>query len=92
MHLQICAGLGVSVTYQSIDTASGQLQDVTVSAVNLLSADGIRHMVTTVVSNFTSFFPLGTVFTIMIGVGVADGSALCPLCCARWSPLPPRPA
>ena len=70
----ICAGLGVSVSYQSIDTASGQLQDVTVSAVNLLSADGIRHMVTTVVSNFTSFFPLGTVFTIMIGVGVADGS------------------
>ena len=70
----ICAGLGVSVTYQSIDTASGHLQDVTVSAVNLLSADGIRHMVTTVVSNFTSFFPLGTVFTIMIGVGVADGS------------------
>ena len=70
----ICASLGVSVTYQSIDTASGQLQDVTVSAVNLLSADGIRHMVTTVVSNFTSFFPLGTVFTIMIGVGVADGS------------------
>ena len=70
----ICAGLGVSVTYQSIDTASGHLQDVTVSAVNLLSANGIRHMVTTVVSNFTSFFPLGTVFTIMIGVGVADGS------------------
>ena len=29
-------------------------------------------MVTTVVSNFTGFFALGTVFTIMIGVGVAD--------------------
>ena len=28
-------------------------------------------MVTTVVSNFTGFFALGTVFTIMIGVGVA---------------------
>ena len=31
-------------------------------------------MVTTVVSNFTGFFALGTVFTIMIGVGVADGT------------------
>ena len=70
----ICASMGVSVTYESIDTASGELQNVTVSVVNLLSPDGIRHMVTTVVSNFTSFFPLGTVFTIMIGVGVADGS------------------
>lgn len=31
-------------------------------------------MVTTVVGNFTGFFALGTVFTIMIGVGVADGT------------------
>jgi len=46
----------------------------TVAAVNLLSADSIRHLVTTIVSNFTGFFALGTVFTIILGVGVADGS------------------
>ena len=33
----ICASMGVSVTYESIDTASGELQNVTVSVVNLLS-------------------------------------------------------
>jgi len=31
-------------------------------------------MVTTVVSNFTNFFALGVVFTIILGVGVADGT------------------
>lgn len=44
------------------------------AAVSLLAPDSICHMVTTVVGNFTGFFALGTVFTIMIGVGVADGT------------------
>ena len=70
----ICAALGVSVTYDFLDSASGEISQKTVQAVNLLAPDSIRHMVTTVVSNFTGFFALGTVFTIMIGVGVADGT------------------
>lgn len=70
----ICAALGVSVTYDFLDSASGEISQKTVQAVNLLAPDSIRHMVTTVVNNFTSFFALGTVFTIMIGVGVADGT------------------
>lgn len=68
----VCAALGVSVTYDFLDSASGEISQKTVQAVNLLAPDSIRHMVTTVVSNFTGFFALGTVFTIMIGVGVAD--------------------
>lgn len=70
----ICAAAGVSVTYDFLDSASGEITQKTVAAVNLLSPDSVRHMVTTVVSNFTGFFALGTVFTIMIGVGVADGT------------------
>lgn len=70
----VCASLGVSVTYDSIDAASKTIKQNTVSVVNLMSADGLRYMVTRVVSNFTGFFPLGTVFTIIVGVGVADGS------------------
>ena len=70
----ICGSLGVSVTYETIDTANGNaIVEKTVNAVNLLTPDSIRHLVTTVVSSFTGFFALGTVFTIMIGVGVADG-------------------
>lgn len=73
----ICGSLGVSVTYETIDTAnSNAIVEKTVNAVNLLTPDSIRHLVTTVVSSFTGFFALGTVFTIMIGVGVADGSGM----------------
>lgn len=70
----ICGSMGVSVSYESIDTASGEIVEKTVQAVNLMSPDSIRHMVTTVVGNFTGFFALGTVFTIILGVGVADGT------------------
>lgn len=70
----VCHYFNVSVTYESIDTAQGHMVEKTVAAVNLLSADSIRHLVTTIVSNFTGFFALGTVFTIILGVGVADGS------------------
>lgn len=72
----ICAACGVSVTYDGYDSHSGQIVEQTVVAVSLLSPDSIRHLVTTVVSSFTGFFALGTVFTIMIGVGVADGTGL----------------
>lgn len=70
----ICAACGVSVTYDFLDSSKGEITQKTVDAVSLLAPDSIRHMVTTVVSNFTGFFALGTVFTIMIGVGVADGT------------------
>ncbi len=73
----LCAALGVSVTYETVDTANGNaIVETTVSAVNLLSVENIRIIVTKVVSNFTSFFALGTVFTIILGVSVADNSGL----------------
>jgi aminobenzoyl-glutamate transport protein len=70
----ICAKAGVSVTYEGYNSATGKIEEVTVKAVNLLAPNSIRHMVTTVVSNFTGFFALGTVFTIILGVGVAEGT------------------
>ena len=73
----ICASAGVSVTYETVDTANGNaVVETTVAAVNLLSVDMIRKIVTMVVSNFTGFFALGTVFTIIVGVSVADNSGL----------------
>lgn len=70
----ICAALGVSVTYETF--ADGQLVENTVEAVNLLSVDNIRIIVTKIVTNFTGFFALGTVFTIILGVSVADNSGM----------------
>lgn len=48
----------------------------TIAVTNLLSADGIRYLFTSAVSNFTSFAPLGTVLVTMIGIGLAERSGL----------------
>jgi aminobenzoyl-glutamate transport protein len=48
----------------------------TVTAVNLLSAEGIRRMLTQAVANFTAFPPLGLVIVVIIGIGVTEHSGL----------------
>jgi len=68
--------LGVEVNYQGIDITSGELKDLTVNVVSLLTPEGIRYMFTTAISNFTGFAPLGTVLVALLGVGVAEGSGL----------------
>jgi aminobenzoyl-glutamate transport protein len=72
----LAANAGVSVTYEAFNAKEGKMVETTVKAVNILSVTGIREMVTKVVSNFTGFFALGTVFTVMLGVGVAEGTGL----------------
>jgi len=48
----------------------------TVTAVNLLSLEGLHRILTSLVTNFTSFAPLGTVLVALIGIGVAEHSGL----------------
>ena len=43
---------------------------------NLLSREGIHHILLTMITNFTSFAPLGIVVVSMLGVGIAEGSGL----------------
>jgi aminobenzoyl-glutamate transport protein len=47
-----------------------------VEAKGLLTADGIRFMFTTFVSNFLGFAAVGVILVAMIGVGVAEYSGL----------------
>ena len=68
----IVAQMGTSVTYY--DARAGA--EVTVSAVNMLSADGLRYIFNNATKNFTGFAPLGTVLVAMLGVGVAEWSGL----------------
>ena len=70
----ISAKMGLKVSYEVYDNTSKSLVVKETSAVSLLSTDSIRFMYTSVIHNFTSFIALGTVFTIIMGVGVADGS------------------
>ena len=70
----VAAKMGVKVSYETYDNATKSLVTKETAVVNLLSPNSIRFMYTSVINNFTSFIALGTVFTIIMGVGVADGS------------------
>jgi aminobenzoyl-glutamate transport protein len=48
----------------------------TVVPVNLLSVAGLHRIMTSLVTNFTSFAPLGTVLVALLGIGAAEGSGL----------------
>ena len=65
---QICASAGVSVSYYDAKAEA----DSTIEAISLLNAEGIRYMFSSIVTNFTSFAPLGVVLVAMLGVGVAE--------------------
>lgn len=67
---------GVQVTYEIYNAQQKRMIQSTVGAINILSVEGIRTMIPKIVTNFTSFFALGTVFTVMLGVGVAEGTGL----------------
>jgi aminobenzoyl-glutamate transport protein len=47
-----------------------------VQPVSLLSLAGLHRIMTSLVTNFTSFAPLGTVLVAMLGIAVAEGSGL----------------
>ena len=47
-----------------------------VEPVNLLSIPGLHRILTSLVTNFTGFAPLGTVLVALLGTGVAEGSGL----------------
>ena len=72
----IAAGAGAGVRFNVYNAQLGVVEEQWVEAVSLLTADGIRFMVTSFVPNFTGFLPVGTVFTVMLGISVADKSGL----------------
>ncbi len=67
---------GLSVADPRPEGAAGRATDGVIRVVNLLDADGIRKILSNVVSNFTGFTPLGTVLVAMLGVGIADAAGV----------------
>lgn len=47
-----------------------------IKPVNLLSIEGLHRVLTEMVTNFTSFAPLGIVMVAMLGIGIAESSGL----------------
>lgn len=67
----IAAALGVSVA-DPRPANEGEW----IAVNSLLNAEGLRRLITEMVTNFTGFAPLGTVLVAMLGVGVAEHSGL----------------
>lgn len=57
-------------------SATHPLTGAEISAVNLLSAAGLQRILTSTVTNFTQFAPVGTVLVAVLGIGVAEHSGL----------------
>ena len=68
----IISAIAESVDLAVVHPGTGE----SVTAVSLLTPDGIRRMVTEAVNNFVTFPPLGTVLVAMLGVGVAESTGL----------------
>ena len=52
------------------------INNETIEPLNLLSKEGIKRILSQMISNFTGFAPLGTVLIAMLGIGIAEGSGL----------------
>ncbi len=81
--------LGTTVTYDGYDEALGDIVEQTSTVRSLLSADGIRFMLTSPVANFLGFTGVGVILVAMIGMGLARSPASSPPSCASLSPSPP---
>ncbi len=56
--------------------ARGRADNGLIEVVSLMNGDGFRMIIMNLVTNFTSFVPLGTVLVALLGVGVAEKSGL----------------
>lgn len=66
--------MGVSVSFRGVNRETMETEILNVEAISLLTSEGIAHMFSSVVNNFTSFVALGPVLVAMLGVGVAEKS------------------
>lgn len=64
----VFAGMGVSVTHPGTGAV--------IEPVNLLTVAGLHRILTSMVTNFTSFAPLGTVLVAMLGIAIAEASGV----------------
>ncbi|MEL6772634.1 MAG: AbgT family transporter [Bacteroidota bacterium] len=72
----IAGWLELAVEDPRPDGARGRADDGMIRAVSLMTGEGLRFIVTTLVTNFTGFVPLGTVLVALLGVGVAEYSGM----------------
>jgi len=73
---QIFHMMGTTVTYQVIDLQTHKPVTSTAVVNSLLTVEGLRFIVTSVVRNFLNFGPVGVILVAMVGVGLAEEAGL----------------
>ena len=68
--------MGTTVAFQVVNAQTHEIEDATASVESLLTAPGLRFMLTSVVSNFLGFTAVGVVIVAMVGVGLAEEAGL----------------
>ncbi|MDW2328505.1 AbgT family transporter [Vibrio sp. 1401] len=63
--------LSAVLNYFGINTYNPKTAE-TYPIKSLLSGDGVAYMFTNFVKNFVNFPPLGTIITVMLGIGLAE--------------------
>ena len=70
----ILSNMNIVAEYETLK--DGVSEAVKVQVTNLLTKEAMSNFLTSIVTNFTSFAPLGVVLVSMLGVGVAEGTGL----------------
>lgn len=68
----VISGITSLFDIEVIHPGTGEL----IRPVNLFSVEGLHRILKDMVTNFTSFAPLGTVLVSLLGIGVMEGSGL----------------
>ncbi len=68
--------LGWSAIDPRPEGTPGRSPNGIIAPVSLLNGEGLRMIISNLVTNFTSFAPLGVVLVALLGVGVAERSGL----------------
>ncbi len=68
----VLSGVAATLDLEVVHPGTGEV----IRPVSLLSVTGLHRILEGMVTNFTSFAPLGTVLVAMLGIGVAEGSGL----------------
>lgn len=68
--------IGVEAALPGAECVDGVESADCIRPVNMMSVKGLHWILTSMVTNFTGFAPLGTVLVAMLGIGIAEGSGL----------------
>ena len=81
--------LGWSATGMIYNSASGAVEEQTVSVVSLLNGGGITYILNNMVRLFVNYSALGTSLVIFFGIALADGSGYLAMVIKRFIGVTP---